>query len=131
VPTTAVSVADHLVGRAAELAAAYDMQAADAIHLATALAALEDDSVFASRDKRLQQAAIQAGLVTPEPLAASGASRTVGGSGQWRRPVGSRACSGLSSAKERTPSRRIVLLIWAARMSTARCTPGSPPAMRP
>jgi uncharacterized protein len=60
---TAVSVADHLVERAAELAAVYDLRAADAIHLATALAALEDDSVFVSWDKRLQQAAIQAGLV--------------------------------------------------------------------
>src|SRR6266542_493139 len=61
---TAVSVADHLVERAAELAADYDLRAADAIHLATALAAMDADSVFVSWDKRLQQAAIQAGLVT-------------------------------------------------------------------
>ncbi len=61
---TAVSVADHLVEHAAELAADYDLRAADAIHLATALAAMDADSVFVSWDKRLQQAAIQAGLVT-------------------------------------------------------------------
>jgi predicted nucleic acid-binding protein len=61
---TVVSVADHLVERAAELAAGYDLRAADAIHLATALAALEADSVFITWDKRLQQAALQAGLVT-------------------------------------------------------------------
>ncbi len=61
---TVVSVADHLVERAADLAAGYDLRAADAIHLATALAVMEADSVFVTWDKRLQQAAIQAGLVT-------------------------------------------------------------------
>ena len=61
---TVVSVADHLVERAAQLAAGYDLRAADAIHLATALAAMEADSVFVTWDKRLRQAAIQAGLVT-------------------------------------------------------------------
>jgi predicted nucleic acid-binding protein len=61
---TVASVADHLVEQAAELAADYDLRAADAIHLATALAVMEPDSVFVTWDKRLQQAAIQAGLVT-------------------------------------------------------------------
>jgi len=61
---TVVSVADHLVERAAELAAGYDSSAADAIHLATGLAVTEADSVFVTWDKRLQQAAIRAGLVT-------------------------------------------------------------------
>jgi predicted nucleic acid-binding protein len=61
---TVVSVADHLVERAGQLAAGYDLRAADAIHLATALAVIEPDSVFVTWDKRLQQAATQAGLVT-------------------------------------------------------------------
>jgi uncharacterized protein len=59
-----VSVADPLVGRAAELAAGYHLRAADAIHLATAMAALESDSIFITWDKRLRQAATRAGLVT-------------------------------------------------------------------
>jgi len=59
-----VSVTDHLVDRAADLAAEYDLRSADAIHLATALAVLEDDSVFVTWDKRLRQTALQAGLVT-------------------------------------------------------------------
>jgi len=61
---TVVSVADHLVERAAELAVSSDLRAADAIHLATALAVMEADSVFVTWDKRLRQAALQAGLVT-------------------------------------------------------------------
>jgi predicted nucleic acid-binding protein len=61
---TVVSVADHLVERAADLAADYDLRAADAIHLATALAVMEADSIFVTWDKRLRQAALQAGLVT-------------------------------------------------------------------
>jgi uncharacterized protein len=61
---TVVSVADHLVERAAELASGYDLRAADAIHLATALAVMEPGSIFVTWDKRLQQAAIEAGLVT-------------------------------------------------------------------
>jgi uncharacterized protein len=59
-----VSVADRLVERAAELAVSSDLRAADAIHLATALAVMEADSVFVTWDKRLRQAADQAGLVT-------------------------------------------------------------------
>jgi uncharacterized protein len=59
-----VSVADSLVDRAAELAAGSDLRAADAIHLATALAVLEADSVLVTWDKRLRLAAVQAGLVT-------------------------------------------------------------------
>ena len=35
-----------------------------ATHLATALAVMEADSVFVTWDKRLRQAALQAGLVT-------------------------------------------------------------------
>jgi predicted nucleic acid-binding protein len=61
---TVISVADHLVERAAELAAGDDLRAADAIHLATALAVMEPDSVFVTWDKRLRQAATQVGLVT-------------------------------------------------------------------
>jgi uncharacterized protein len=61
---TVVSVADPLVDRAADLAAGYDLRAADAIHLATALAVIEADSVFVTWDKRLRLAAIQAGLVS-------------------------------------------------------------------
>ncbi len=60
---TVVSVADHLVDRAADLAAEYDLRAADGIHLATALAVMEADSVLVTWDKRLWQAAVQAGLV--------------------------------------------------------------------
>jgi uncharacterized protein len=60
---TMVSVADPLVDRAADLAAGHNLRAADAIHLATALAAMEADSVFVTWDKRLRLAAIQAGLV--------------------------------------------------------------------
>jgi predicted nucleic acid-binding protein len=61
---TVVSVADPLVDRAAELAAGSDLRAADAIHLATALAVVEADSVFVTWDKRLRRAAAQAGLVS-------------------------------------------------------------------
>ena len=57
-------MADQLVERAADLAAEYDRRSADAIHLATALAVLEGDSVFVTWDKRLRQAANMAGLVT-------------------------------------------------------------------
>ena len=60
---TVVSVADLLVERAADLAADYDLRAADAIHLATALAVIEDDFIFVTWDKRLRQAALQAGMV--------------------------------------------------------------------
>jgi predicted nucleic acid-binding protein len=59
-----VSVADLLVERAADLAADYDLRAADAIHLATALAVIDDDDfIFVTWDKRLRQAALQAGMV--------------------------------------------------------------------
>jgi len=61
---TMVSLADPLVDRAADLAAGYDLRAADAIHLATALAVMEADSVFVTWDERLRQGAIQAGLVS-------------------------------------------------------------------
>jgi predicted nucleic acid-binding protein len=60
---TMVSVADPLVDRAADLAASYNLRAADAIHLATALAVIEADSVFVTWDKRLRLAAAQAGLI--------------------------------------------------------------------
>lgn len=62
--STVVSVADSLVDRAAHLAARHDLRAADAIHLATALAVIEADSVFVTWDKRLRLAAVQAGLVS-------------------------------------------------------------------
>jgi uncharacterized protein len=61
---TIVSIADSLVDRAADLAAGYDLRAADAIHLATALAVTEADSLFVSWDKRLRLAAVRAGLVS-------------------------------------------------------------------
>jgi predicted nucleic acid-binding protein len=61
---TMVSIADPLVDRAADLAAGYDLRAADAIHLATALAVIEADSVFVTWDKRLRLAAAKAGLVS-------------------------------------------------------------------
>jgi predicted nucleic acid-binding protein len=61
---TAVSIADSLVDRAADLAAGYGLRAADAIQLATALAVMEADSVFVTWDKRLRLATIQAGLVS-------------------------------------------------------------------
>ena len=61
---TTVSIADSLVDRAADLAAGYDLRAADAIHLATALAVMEADSVFVTWDKQLRVAAVQAGLVS-------------------------------------------------------------------
>jgi uncharacterized protein len=61
---TMVSIADPLADRAADLAAGYDLRAADAIHLATALAVTEADSVFVTWDKRLRLAAAQAGLVS-------------------------------------------------------------------
>jgi predicted nucleic acid-binding protein len=61
---TMVSIADSLIDRAAELAAGYDLRAADAIHLATALAVTEADSLFVTWDRRLRLAAVQAGLVT-------------------------------------------------------------------
>ncbi len=60
---TVVSVADHLIEQAAELAADFDLRAADAIHLATALTVMEAEFVFVTWDKRLWQAALQAGLV--------------------------------------------------------------------
>jgi hypothetical protein len=60
---TIVSLADSLVDRAADLAA-HDLGAADAIHLATALAAMETDSVFVTWDKRLRLAAVGAGLAS-------------------------------------------------------------------
>ena len=60
---TVVSLADSLVDRAAELAGGADLRAAHAIHLATALAVLEADSVLVTWDKRLRLAAVQAGLV--------------------------------------------------------------------
>ena len=59
-----VSIADLLVDHASDLAAGYDLRAADAIHLATALAVMEADSVFVTWDKRLRLAAIQAGLIS-------------------------------------------------------------------
>jgi uncharacterized protein len=59
---TVVSLADALVDRAAELATTHDLRAADAIHLATALAVMETDSVFVTWDKRLRLAAVGAGL---------------------------------------------------------------------
>jgi uncharacterized protein len=61
---TMVSIADSLVDRAADLAAGYDLRAADAIHLATALAVVEADSLFVTWDRRLRLAAVQAGLVS-------------------------------------------------------------------
>jgi uncharacterized protein len=61
---TLVSIADSMVDHAADLAVGYDLRAADAIHLATALAVIEADSVFVTWDKRLRLAAIQAGLVS-------------------------------------------------------------------
>jgi predicted nucleic acid-binding protein len=61
---TMVSVADLLIDRAADLTVSYDLRAADAIHLATALAVMEADSVFVTWDRRLRLAAAQAGLVT-------------------------------------------------------------------
>ena len=61
---TVVSVADPIVDHAAELAAGSQLHAADAIHLATALAVVAADSVFVTWDKRLRQAATLAGLVT-------------------------------------------------------------------
>ncbi len=59
---TVVSVADRLVERAADLAAEHGLRAADAIHLATALAVLEPDALLVTWDKRLHHAARQAGL---------------------------------------------------------------------
>ena len=59
-----VSVADPLIDQAADLAGGYALRAADAIHLATALAVLEFDSVFVTWDRRLRLAAVQAGLVS-------------------------------------------------------------------
>jgi predicted nucleic acid-binding protein len=61
---TMVSIADSLVDRAADLAGGYDLRAADAIHLATALAVMEADSLFVTWDRRLRLAAVQAGLVS-------------------------------------------------------------------
>jgi uncharacterized protein len=61
---TMVSIADPLVDRAADLATGYDLRAADAIHLATALAVIEADSVFVTWDKRLRLAAVHAGLAS-------------------------------------------------------------------
>jgi len=61
---TMVSIADLLVDHASDLAAGYDLRAAGAIHLATALAVMEADSVFVTWDRRLRLAAIQAGLVS-------------------------------------------------------------------
>jgi hypothetical protein len=45
-------------------AADYDLHAADAIHLATALAVTEADSLPVTWDKRLRLAAVQAGLAS-------------------------------------------------------------------
>jgi uncharacterized protein len=59
-----VSLADFLVDRAAELAATHDLRAADAIHLATALAVMEADSVFVTWDRRLRLAAVGSGLAS-------------------------------------------------------------------
>jgi uncharacterized protein len=59
---TTVSVADRLVDQAADLAADLHLCAADAIHLATALAVVEADSLFVTWDRRLRLAAVQAGL---------------------------------------------------------------------
>jgi uncharacterized protein len=59
-----VSVADRLVDRAADLAADLHLRAADAIHLATALAVMEADALFVTWDRRLGLAAIQAGLAS-------------------------------------------------------------------
>ena len=39
------------------------LRAADAIHLATAVAVMEADFIFVTWDKRLRQAALQAGMV--------------------------------------------------------------------
>jgi hypothetical protein len=61
---TMISVADPLVDQAADLTVGYDLRAADAIHLATALAVMEADSLFVTWDRRLRLAAAQAGLVT-------------------------------------------------------------------
>jgi uncharacterized protein len=61
---TVVSLADSLVDHAAELAAIHDLRAADAVHLATALAAMETDSVFVTWDKRPRLAAVGAGLAS-------------------------------------------------------------------
>jgi uncharacterized protein len=49
---TMVSIADSLVDRAADLAAGYDLRAADAIHLATAQAVMEADSLAFPQDQR-------------------------------------------------------------------------------
>jgi hypothetical protein len=51
---TTVRVADRLVDRAADLAADLHLRAADAIHLATALAVVEADSLFVTWDRRLR-----------------------------------------------------------------------------
>jgi predicted nucleic acid-binding protein len=59
---TVVSLADSLVDRTADLAATHDLRAADAIHLATAVAVMETDSVFVTWDKRLRLAAVGSGL---------------------------------------------------------------------
>jgi predicted nucleic acid-binding protein len=61
---TTISVADRLVDQAADLAADLHLRAADAIHLATALAVMEADSLFVTWDRRLRLAAVQAGLVS-------------------------------------------------------------------
>jgi uncharacterized protein len=61
---TMISVADPLIDRAADLATGYDLRAGHAIHLATALAVMEADSLFVTWDRRLRLAAAQAGLVT-------------------------------------------------------------------
>ena len=61
---TVVSVADPLVDPAADLAAGYNLRAADAIHLATALTVTEADSLIVTWDRRLRLAAVQAGLAT-------------------------------------------------------------------
>lgn len=59
---TVIGLADSLVDRAAEFATTHDLRAADAIHLATALAVMETDSVLVTWDKRLRQAAVGSGL---------------------------------------------------------------------
>lgn len=59
-----ISIVDPLIDRAAALTVDYDLRTADAIHLATALAVMEADSLFVTWDRRLRVAAAQAGLVT-------------------------------------------------------------------
>ncbi len=50
--------------RPAELATGYELRAADAMDLATALAAMEADFLFVTWDQRLRLAAVQAWLAS-------------------------------------------------------------------